>query len=53
MQHEEVFLGPNHCVTLWYDWFMESLPELEKLRLKYKDSESESISLAMTCVQDF
>jgi hypothetical protein len=53
MQHEEVFLGPNHCVTLWYDWFMESLPELEKLRLKYKDSESESISLAMTCVKDF
>lgn len=49
MQHEEVFYGPNHCVSLWYDWFIEALPDLEKLRQKYQGSESESLSLAMTC----
>ena len=49
MQHEEVFYGPNHCVSLWYDWFIEALPDLERLRQQYQKSELETLSLAMSC----
>jgi len=49
MQHEEVFFGPNHCVSLWFTWFMEALPELERLRQRYRESETQTLSLAMTC----
>ena len=49
MQHEEVFFGPNHCVSLWYDWFVQELPQLERLRIRYQNSEKDVLSLAMTC----
>lgn len=49
MQHEEVFFGPNHCVSLWFDWFTEAMPQLERLRIRYRNSEHDVLSLAMTC----
>ena len=49
MQHEEVFFAPNHCVDRWFVWFQEMRPKLEELRQKYARSESECLSLAMTC----
>jgi hypothetical protein len=49
MQHEEVFFGPNHCVSRWFEWFVQALPELERLRSRYQGSESQTLSLAMTC----
>ena len=49
MQHKEVFFGPNHCVSMWFEWFLHALPKLESLRHRYRDSERESLSLAMTC----
>jgi len=49
MQHEEVFFGRNHSVGRWFTWFEEALPQLEALRQTYKDSETQRLSLAMTC----
>jgi len=49
MRRPEVFLSPNHCVTRWFAWFEEARPRLEELGRMHSVSESQNVSLAMTC----
>jgi hypothetical protein len=49
MQHEEVFFGPNHCVSKWLPWFKMALPQLEEMAKTQAHSETKTLSLAMTC----
>jgi hypothetical protein len=50
MQHPtESLVGPDHSVGKWFMWWTAALPRLNELANRYATSESQRISLAMTC----